>query len=145
MSFSEIFSWGYFFSHQGLDSFPHFWTYTSIAIALLVLGIVSHIYTRLFLKNSRYKKTTKFCAKTTLWFSVVAFFFVWMRTETVPYLALRFWWVLYFIFFVVIYIYIFRKFLKKKRQIGRIVVQTKSTSDLDKYLPSQKRKKKKRK
>lgn len=144
MNFADLWSWRFYFSHEGLSDFPHFWTLLSIAAGLLLASVVLKILVQRYFRDSRFKKIARRLTKTTFWFGLVGLFLIWMRSENVPLLSLRAWWLLYAVLFLLLYAFIWRAMSKKSKQLQRSKASVKPHSDLDPFLPGQKKKKKRK-
>lgn len=144
MEISDLFSLNYYFSHSSLsttsfmDGYFFYW-----GISLLILGIIYAIIQKFFLKKSKFKKATKNYPSVLIWFGIIALLLTWFRYEHLPYLSLRFWWIIYDL---VLLIFIIKHAINIKRNQSVIVKHVQKTgNEKDKYLKELKARKKKRK
>jgi amino acid transporter len=141
MDFSKIFSLGFYFSHTNLGQFDSWWLVLSWGLGLILTGIGWGIYRRFKLQNNSVKKLSKAYASRLVWFGVAALGLLWFRVEAMPYLSLRFWWVIYFIILGVTLYFTIRNF--KRKYHVKIKSEHINDEEYKKYIPKPKKKKRK--
>ena len=137
----QLLSPSYLFDTLPGSEFKYFWVCIVFFLALIVFGQ----YLRAYIKNSPHKKILKRLypgvAGKFLTLALFGYLFLFFRYENIPYLAMRFFlvliivWALYYIGMIV---YKFVKNFPEK------VAKKERTETHDKYLPKQKKKKKRR-
>jgi len=138
MHYSDLITFQYYFSHEGLSTFYHVKYFLSWGFFLVVLGCILWGVRKYLLKNNHLKKLTKGYARISIWFGVVWLFLIWSRIELVYYFSLRVFWVIYFVVFCGVLYFQIKKYLRNVNVVIKHV--SKKATTQDKYLPISKKK-----
>ena len=134
----KIFTLKYYFDTSPGSDFKYWIALLIFAGILLILSTAIKTY-RQKIKDKILRKMIKSYPSQLFWFAVVAAFLVWIRLENVKLLSMRFFWIIYF----ALMFYLIVKNIKTfYREYPRKVRQSLSHQEQNKYLPTQKKKKK---
>lgn len=138
MDMSQLFSFGYYFSHEGLQNFESAEKAIGAAMVMITLGVILSLFRKFVIKNPDTRKLMRSFPKTFIWFGVIALFLIWMRVENVPYLSLRLWWAVYVIILLIVFYFLIRNCFKKAKIYKQIKARPQKARDV--FLPTRKKK-----
>lgn len=134
MNFSQLLSWSYYFSHEGLDTFNYLPQFMTFAAIMVGIGLIISALRSFVIKDKNTKKTLKPFPSIFFWYGIIAFFLTWMRYETIPYLSLRLWWPIFDISLILSLIFAIKS-VKQKAAI-RVKRATQPKKQSDPYSPT---------
>ena len=109
-----------------------------IACGLMVVGSFAIKKWRSRLSNAVTRKLSRSWSMASFWFGIVGCFFVFSRMESIGYLSIRFWWVLWLI---ALLLYLFIQVRVFRARHYEILPRESTKDPRSRYLPKRKKKK----
>lgn len=107
-----------------------------LIILLFLLSIAIRIYRRKYAKDAVLKKMLKRYPGRFFTFGIILLFLLLSREAGIPYLSMRFWW---FVLFIYIIYWAVKVSLNCKKEYRHRLWQAQSSDALSKYLPKKKK------